>query len=171
MNSIRFAHRISRFTPFDASPQNNAFYHKNIPPKKSTRTQLRVTDTHESDDTLQAAASTAERATPTVLLEHEIDDDDDDDVYDNLGGQRNEDSRIDTDTGDLRSQITDEDRLDLATQNRLMLEMLLENEAQWKAEQKLERERMAAERERMAAERDQWAVEWAEQAERSIAGP
>jgi len=32
-----------------------------------------------------------------------------------------------------------------------MLEMPLENQAQWKAEQKHERERMAAEREQMAA--------------------
>jgi len=45
-----------------------------------------------------------------------------------------------------------------------MLEMLLENQAQWKAEQKPERERMAAERERMAAERDQWTAERAERA-------
>jgi len=59
----------------------------------------------------------------------------------------------------------------VATQKRLMLEMLLENQAQWKAEQKLERERMAAERKRLAAEWDQWAAECAECAERSIAGP
>jgi hypothetical protein len=52
-----------------------------------------------------------------------------------------------------------------------MLEMLLENQAQWKAEQKLEWERMAAERERMAAERDQWAAKRAKRTERSITGP
>jgi hypothetical protein len=52
-----------------------------------------------------------------------------------------------------------------------MLEMLLENQAQWKAEKTLERERMAAERERMSAERDQWAAKCAERAERSITGP
>jgi len=46
-----------------------------------------------------------------------------------------------------------------------MLDMRLENQAQWKAKQKLERERIAAERERMAAERDQWAAERAERAE------
>jgi len=28
INLIPFAHRIPRFTPFDTSPQNNAFYHK-----------------------------------------------------------------------------------------------------------------------------------------------
>jgi len=106
-----------------------------MPPKKSTRTQLRVTDIHESDDTLQAAASTAGRTTPTVLPEARIDDDDD--LYDDLGGQRNKDSPIDNNTGDLCSRITDEDRLDVVTQNRLMLEMLLENLAQWKAEQRL----------------------------------
>jgi hypothetical protein len=40
-----------------------------------------------------------------------------------------------------------------------MLEMLQENQAQWKAEQRLEQERMAAEREWMAAERDLIAAE------------
>jgi len=140
-----------------------------MPPKKFTRTQFPVTDIHESDDTLQAAASTAERITPTVIPEAEIDDDDD--LYDDLGGQRSKDSPINNDSGDLRSQITDEDRLDLATQNRLMLEMLLENQAQWKAERRLKRERMADERERMAAERDQWAAERAERTERSTVGP
>jgi hypothetical protein len=44
-----------------------------MPPKKSTRTQLRVTDIHESEDTLQVVALTAERTTPTVLLEADID--------------------------------------------------------------------------------------------------
>jgi len=116
-----------------------------MPPKKFTRTQLRVTNIHESDDSLQAAASTAERTTPTILPEAKMDDDHD--LYDDLGGQRPKDIPIDNDSGDLRSQITDEDRLDVATQNRLMLEMLLINQAQWKAEQRLERERMVAERE------------------------
>jgi hypothetical protein len=67
-----------------------------------------------------------------VLPQPEIDDDDD--LYDNLRGQRNKDSPIDNNSGDLRSQITDQDHLDVATQNRLMLEMLLEIQAQWKAE-------------------------------------
>jgi hypothetical protein len=132
---------------------------------------LRVADIHVSDDTLQTAASIGERATPAVLPEAEVDDDDDDDLYDDLGGQRNKDSPIDNNSGDFRAQITYEERPDVATQNRLMMEMLLENQAQWKAQQKLERERMAADGERMAAELDQWAVEWAEDAERSIAGP
>jgi len=145
-----------------------------MPPKTFTRTQLRVTDIHESDDILQAAASTAERTTPTVLPEAEIEDDDDDDLYDDLGGQRNKDSPIDNDSGDLRSQITDEDRGDVATPNRLMLEMLLENQAQWKTDQRLEREWMVAEREPMAAKRDEWAAKCAELAERtewSTVGP
>jgi len=37
---------------------------------------------------------------------------------------------INTDTSDLRSQITDENRLDASPQNRLMLEMLLKDQAQ-----------------------------------------
>ena len=132
---------------------------------------MRVTDIPESDDTLQAAASTTECATPTVLPEAENEDDDDDDLYDDLGGQRHKDCLIDNDSGDLCSQITYEDRLDVATQNRWMLEMLLENQAQWKPEQKLERERKVAKRAEMAAERVHWAAERAGRAERSIAGP
>jgi len=140
-----------------------------MPPKKFTRTQLRITDIHDSDDTLQAAVSIGERATPAVLAGAEIDDDDD--LDDDLGDQRDEDSPIDNDIGDLRSQITDEDCLDVATQNWLMLEILLENQAQWKAEERLELEKKAAARERMAAEWDQWPAERAERAERSITGP
>jgi hypothetical protein len=41
---------------------------------------MRVTDIHESDDTLQAAASTTERATLMVLLEVEINNDNDNDL-------------------------------------------------------------------------------------------
>jgi len=141
----------------------------NMPPKKFTRTRLRVADIHDSDDTLQTAASIGERATPAGLPEAEIDNDDDFD--DDLGDQADEDSPIDNDIGDLCSQVTDEDRLDVATQNRLMLEMLLQNQAQWKAGQKLESKRMAAKREGMAAERDQWAATRAKRAKRSITGP
>ena len=94
-----------------------------------------VTDIHESDDTLQAASSTAERTTPMVSSEAESDDDDD--LCDDLGGQRNKDSLIDNDSGNLHSQSTDKNHLDVVTENRLMLEMLLENEVQWKAEQRL----------------------------------
>jgi hypothetical protein len=92
---------------------------------------LRVADIHDSDDTLQTAASIGECATAAVLPEAEIDDDDE--LDDDLGDQGDEASPIDNHIGDLRSQITDEDRLDVATQNRLMLEMLFENQAQWKA--------------------------------------
>jgi len=140
-----------------------------MPPKKFTRTQLRVADIHDSDDTLQTAASIAERATPAVFPDADIDDDND--LDDDLGDQGDEDSPIDDDPGDLRSQITDEDCLDVATQNRLMLEMLLKNHVQWKAEQRHELERMAAKRERMTSKRDQWAAEYAELTERSIIGP
>jgi hypothetical protein len=116
-------------------------------PKKFTRTQLRVTDMHDSNDTLQTAASLAERATSAVLPAAEIHDEDADDLYEDLGGQRNKDILIDNDIGDLRSHITDKDCLDVVTQNRLMLEILLENRTQGITEQSLERERMVAERE------------------------
>jgi len=102
-----------------------------MPPKKSARTQLHVTDNHGRDDTLQAVASTAEHTTPSVVPEVEIDDDDDrnndlgnhldDDLDSDLdndpGGRRHEDCPIDNDIGDLRCQITDEDRLEVAIQN------------------------------------------------------
>jgi len=109
-----------------------------MPPTKFTSTQLHITDIYESDDTLHAAASKAERTTPTVLLEAEIDDDHDDDIYDDLRGQRNKDCPINNDSGNHRSKIPDEDRLDVATPNRLMLEMLLEDEAHWEPQQSLE---------------------------------
>jgi hypothetical protein len=96
-----------------------------MPPKIVTRTQLRITDIHASDDTQQAAASTAERTIPTILLKAEIDDDDD--HYDDLRGQRRNDSPIGTHSGHFRSQITEEDCPDVASQNRSMLQMLLEN--------------------------------------------
>jgi len=105
-----------------------------MPPKKSSRIQLHVTDIHESDDTLQAAASTTDRATPTVSPQAEIANANDNDHYDDLRGQRNKDCLIGNDSGGLRSQIPDEDRQHVATQDRLMLEMLLENHAQWNAE-------------------------------------
>jgi hypothetical protein len=78
-----------------------------------------VADIHASDDTLQTAASIAERATPAVLPEAQIDDDDD--LDDDLRDQGDEDHPIDNDIGDLRSLITGEDRLDEATQKRLKL--------------------------------------------------
>jgi len=62
---------------------------------------LHVTDVHESDDTVQAAGSTAECTTPTVLSEAEIDDNED--IDNDLGGQRDKDSLIDNDVGDLNS--------------------------------------------------------------------
>jgi len=130
---------------------------------------LRVTDVHESDDTVQAAGSTAKRTTPTVLSEAKIDDNDD---FDNdLGGQRDKDSLIDNDIGDLNSWNTDQDHLDVVTQNRLMLGMQLQSQDQWKAEQKLGQDRMAAEWERMAAEWDERAPKCAECVEQSNAGP
>jgi len=48
---------------------------------------LRVTDIHESDDSLQAAAETAKLTILTRLPEAEIEDDDDDDLYNDLGGR------------------------------------------------------------------------------------
>jgi hypothetical protein len=89
---------------------------------------LHVSDNHDSDGTLQTEASIGEHATPAVLPEVEIDNHDD--LNDDLGDQGDEDSPIDIDIGDLIYQMTDEDRLDMATQNWLMLDMLFENQVQ-----------------------------------------
>jgi len=85
---------------------------------KSTRTQLPLPDIHVSDDTVRAAASTAKRATSTVLSETGIDNDyhDDYDLYDPHGGETYTDSPIDNESADLHSQPTEEDRLEVATQ-------------------------------------------------------
>jgi len=93
-----------------------------------TTTQLRIADIHDSDDTLQTAASIAKRAIPAVLQEAE--DADDDDLDDDFSDQGDKDTRLDNDIVVLRSQITAGECLAVATQNRLMLETLLENQAQ-----------------------------------------
>jgi len=146
-----------------------------MPPKKLTQTQLCFTDIHENDDTLQPVALMAVLTAGSVLPEAKFDDDDDldDDFDQDIGGQGHKDSLIDNDIGELCSEITDEDRLDLATQTQWMLEMLLKHQALWKAEQKLEWEGKMAKREQMAAKCNQWAAEhakWAEHAEWSTAG-
>jgi len=56
----------------------------------------------------------------------------------------------------------------MASQNLLMLEMLLEDQARWKADQRLEWERIAAEREPIAAEQNQRAAKRAKRAKHSI---
>jgi len=61
--------------------------------------------------------------------------------------------------------MTDKDRLDVATQNRLMLEMLLETEVLWKPYERFARERMAVERERTASEWCTWDAEREERTE------
>jgi hypothetical protein len=86
---------------------------------------LHISAINESDDTLQASASAAERATPMVYSVAVMDDDDG--LYNDLGCQTNKDSSIDNDSGPLSSQISDEDPLEVAPRNWLMLEMLLDN--------------------------------------------
>jgi len=49
--------------------------------------------------------------------------------------------------------------------------MLLENQAQWKAKQRLKWERIVAKQEQMDAKRDQWAAKCAECAKWSTVGP
>jgi len=52
-----------------------------------------------------------------------------------------------------------------------MLEMLLKNQGQWKAEQRPEMDRMAAKPERMVANRDHWAAKRPVRTEQSTVGP
>ncbi|KAF8248631.1 hypothetical protein K440DRAFT_642142 [Wilcoxina mikolae CBS 423.85] len=49
-------------------------------------------------------------------------------------------NRDSDDTSDLCSQINDEECQHMATQNHFMLEMILENQFEWKAKQNLEHE-------------------------------
>jgi hypothetical protein len=44
------------------------------------------------------------------------------------------------------SSITDDDRVDMITQNQMMMKLLFEQQAEWREERKAERERIAAER-------------------------
>jgi len=137
-----------------------------MPAKKQTRVQVRTANDRENDETLQALASTSratptDRATPIVLPEHEIDQDPDQfhDEKDHhphpapIGGQ-------DNDPDDLMSSITNDDHMDMITQNRMMMKLLFEQDAEWREERKAEWDCIAAEqaqwegeRERMAAER------------------
>jgi len=94
-----------------------------MPPKQFTRTQLRVADIHDSDDTVQTAALIAEHATPAGSPQAMIDDDND--LDDDLGDQGDDDPPIDNDIGDRCSQVNDENCLDVATQNWSMLQTLL----------------------------------------------
>jgi len=136
-----------------------------MPSKKISRTQLRVADIHDSDDTLQTAASIAERTTPPDFPEPEIDDNND------LADQGDQHCTIDRDIADLHSQTSDDDHADPATKNRLLLETLLENKAQCKADHRLEWEGMVAEWKRMAAKRNRWAADHAAHNERGMLGP
>lgn len=114
-------------------------------------------------------ASTAERTAPTVIPEAKIEDDNDYD--DSLRGQREKDCLIDNEIGDLRVQHTVKDHLDVATQNQLMLEMLIKHQARWNTEQKLEWERMGDEREPMAGELNEQDPKCTKHTKRSIGGP
>jgi len=136
-----------------------------MPPKKQTRVQVRTANDRENDETFQASASTSratptDRATPIVLPEHEIDQDHDrfhaeDDDHPRpapIGSQENN-------PDDLMSSITDDDRVDMITQNRMRMKLLLERQAELREERKPERERIAAERAQWEAERERMSAE------------
>jgi len=123
-----FRSRDIAIYPFLTRRHKITHFIKIMPPKKFTRTQLRTADIHDSDDILQRAASMAVRATPAVIPEAEIDVDND--LHDYLRAQGHHDCPIDNDIGDLRSQISNNDRLEVATFNRVMLEILLDDHPQ-----------------------------------------
>jgi len=74
---------------------------------KFTNTQLRVTDIHDSDETLQTAAAIAKCSTPAVVPQAENEYNDDDDLYKELAVQRTKDHPINNIIGDVCSQRTD----------------------------------------------------------------
>jgi len=136
-----------------------------MPPKKQTRVQVRTANDRENDETLQALALTSrappiDRATVIVLPEDEIDQDhnqfhDEDNDHPGpapTGGQENN-------PDDLMSSITDNDRVNMITQNRMMMKLLFEQQAEWRQERKAERERMAVERAQWEAERERMVAE------------
>jgi len=136
-----------------------------MPAQKQTRVQVRTANDRENDETLQASASTSratptDRATPIVLPEDEIDQDpdqfrDEDDHHPRpapIGGQ-------DNDPDDLMSSITNDDRMDMITQNRMMMKLLFEQDAEWREERKAEWDCIAAERAQWEGERERMAAE------------
>jgi len=109
-----------------------------MPPKKQTRVQVRTANDHGNEETLEASASTS-RATPTdrasliVLPIHEIDQDhnqfhngDDDHLrLAQIGG-------FEYNPDDLMSSITDDDCMDMITNNHMMMKLLFEQQAEWR---------------------------------------
>jgi len=146
---------------------------KIMPRMKFTPTEMQITGIYESDDTMQARPSTAERSTPEVWHVVKIDDDNvvDNDLDDDLGGQGYNDCLIDKDSANFPVPNTEQDRLQLATQNGLMVKMLLQHQDWWKAGYRRERERMTAEREWVAANRDHRAAKHSKHAKRCTIDP
>lgn len=101
-------------------------------PKKSTRTHLHVTESHEIDDTSQPAATTAERTTATVSPYAECVDHND--LNNDLWDQIKEDSPISNNIGDFCSHIPLNNHVDVANLNWLMVEIVFINQVQWKTE-------------------------------------
>jgi len=106
-------------------------------------------------------ASIPEHTTSLVLPEAEIDygADLNDDLDNELWAQGDDNSQVDTEISSLMYKVANEYLLAVVTQNRLMNEMLLQHQVQWKAEQRFAQVRIEAKSVKLAAIRDQRAAE------------
>jgi hypothetical protein len=120
-----------------------------MPPKRRQRSQLRVPNTRASSESLRASLS---QITPSptgrlsVLPEDEINNDDpaetqvheeardpeyEDQEEDDLTLPEGEDNRG---RDDILSKITEDDQKEMLEENRMLLKLLFEQQAQWKEE-------------------------------------
>ena len=104
-------------------------------------------------------------------LDMDLNIDLDNDLDSDLGGEGDEVRPIDNDIGDLSSHMTNENCLDMATQDRLLMELLLEYQVQWIANHRLNWQRMMAKEEHMAAKQERWAAKCTNWAKQSTTGP
>ena len=120
-----------------------------MPPKRIQRSQLRVPNMRASIESLRASLS---RITPlptgrvSVLPEDEINDDDpaETQVHEEARDPEDEDEDEDDSTlpeaednrgrDDILSKITEDDQKEMLEQNRMLLKLLFEQQAEWKEE-------------------------------------
>jgi hypothetical protein len=120
-----------------------------MPPNRIQRSQLRVPNTHASIESLRASL-TRIISIPTdrvsVLPEDEINDDDPAETQVHKAGRDPDDKEEDEDDStlpegednrgrdDILSQITEDDQKEMLEQNRMLLKLLFEHQAEWKEE-------------------------------------
>jgi hypothetical protein len=133
----------------DTHEINNYSQLPSMPPKTIQRSQLREPNTRASIESLRASLS---RITPiptgrvSVLPEDEINDDDpaETQVHEEARDPEDEDeAEVDSSLpegednrgrDDILSKITEDDQKEMLEQNRMLLKLLFEQQAEWKEE-------------------------------------